>query len=165
MIVNSVLQDVPGIFEVYEKGIQFQKTVFHRHWFGFDKDLLLREITEGRHWKIMEDGEIACVFSVLYDDPIVWGVQEPSLYLHRIVTHPEFKGNAYVRDIVAWAKTYGKTQGKRFIRLDTFPDNEKLKNYYIRHGFRLCGIKQFDPGEKIPEHYRDGLSLFEIDIL
>ncbi|TDX00624.1 GNAT family N-acetyltransferase [Dinghuibacter silviterrae] len=163
--IRSTPADVDDILRVYDLGIQFQKTVFHRHWFGFDRDLLLREIGEGRHWKILCGDAIACVFSVLYDDPVVWnGDPAPSLYLHRIVTNPAFKGNGYVRDIILWAQAYGRDLGKKYVRLDTFPDNEKLKEYYISCGFRFCGFRYFDPEEVIPEHYRDGLSLFELEI-
>src|ERR1700744_2986724 len=127
----STREDIDAILLVYDRGIQFQKTVFHRHWLGFDRDLLVREIDEGRHWKIMEGPSIACVLSV---QPV----------------------------ITRWARAYGATHGQRFIRLDTFPDNDKLMNYYIRCGFRFCGFRRFTPEEAVPEHYRDGLSLFEI---
>jgi RimJ/RimL family protein N-acetyltransferase len=163
-ITLSTPDDTEAIFTVYHLGIEFQKTVFHRHWFGFDRDLLVREISEGRHWKITRGPDIACVFSLLFEDPVVWGPKEPSLYLHRIVTNPVFKGNAYVPEIIDWAKTYGRAQGKEYIRLDTFPDNEKLMNYYVHCGFRYCGIREFGPGEVIPKHYRDGVSLFEMAI-
>lgn len=159
---RSAPSDVEEIMNVYALGIQFQKTVFHRHWFGFDRDLLVREIGEGRHWKIMEGSSIACVLSLQYDDTLVWGPREPSLYLHRIVTNPHFKGRGYVPVIIGWARSYGAEYGFRFIRLDTFPDNEKLMSYYVQCGFRLCGFRYFSADEAVPEHYRDGLSLFEI---
>jgi RimJ/RimL family protein N-acetyltransferase len=164
-IAPSTPADIEEILQLCDLGIQFQKTVFHRHWFGFDRDLLVREIDEGRHWKVMEGDTIVCVYSVLYDDPVVWSEDPlPSIYLHRIVTHPAHKGNGYVRNIVDWAKIHGQEQGLQYIRLDTFPDNEKLKAYYVRCGFRFYGFRYFDAEEVIPEHYRDGLSLFEMDV-
>lgn len=159
---RSAPEDVEEILKVCDLGIQFQQTVFHRHWFGFDRDLLVREIGEGRHWKIMEGPAIACVFSVQFDDTLVWGPQEPSIYLHRIVTDPHFKGRGYVPLIIEWARSYGAANGFRFIRLDTFPDNTKLMDYYVQCGFRFCGFRHFAPEEVVPAHYRDGLSLFEI---
>jgi RimJ/RimL family protein N-acetyltransferase len=165
MVLPSNLPDVDEIFEVYRLGIEFQKTVFHRYWPGFDRNLLIKEIEEGRHWKIEDNNRIACVFSVQYEDPIVWEDGEPSLYLHRIVTNPAFKGNGYVKEIIEWSKDHGKSLGKKYVRLDTFSDNPRLIDYYVRCGFRLIGYKFFKPEAPIPEHYKDGLSLFEMTIV
>ena len=165
MVLPSTHPDVDEIFEVYRLGIEFQKAVFHRHWPGFDRNLLIKEIEEGRHWKIEDKGQIACVFSVQYEDPFVWEDGEPSLYLHRIVTNPAFKGNGYVKEIIGWAINHGRAINKKFVRLDTFSDNPRLIDYYVRCGFRLIGYKFFKPEASIPEHYRDGLSLFEITIV
>jgi|SRR6516165_11439138 RimJ/RimL family protein N-acetyltransferase len=165
-IINSRTADFERILDIYQMGIEYQKSVFHKSWLGFDKELLVREIEEKRHWKITNGEEIACVFSVLFEDPVVWGSEDTtsSIYLHRIVTNPFFRGNHYVLDIVNWAREYGRKNGMKFIRLDTFPDNQKLNQYYLDCGFRFCGLKQFGKAENIPEHYRDGLSLFEMPV-
>jgi RimJ/RimL family protein N-acetyltransferase len=166
VITNSVAGDADEILEVYRLGIEFQKAVFHRYWPGFDVDLLRREISEKRHWKIMLGDAIACVFSVLLEDELVWGrgLEEDSIYLHRIVTNPRFRGNHFVGEIVKWAKEYARQEKRKFIRLDTFPDNQKLNEYYSACGFRFAGLKHFGNHESIPEHYRDGLSLFEMSV-
>jgi ribosomal protein S18 acetylase RimI-like enzyme len=84
--------------------------------------------------------------------------------LHRIVTNPAFRGRGYVRHIVAWAETFGKARGKRFIRLDTSRDNQRLNAYYQECGFVFSGFKQFpdDSDPSVPRHYLGrGLSLYE----
>ncbi|MEJ0056548.1 MAG: hypothetical protein WDN75_13385 [Bacteroidota bacterium] len=45
--------------------------------------------------------------------------------------------NSLLKDIVAWAKQSGKAQGKKFIRMDTFGDNQKLIDYYVACGFNF----------------------------
>ena len=68
-IVPAETADVEKIFELYDQAIEFQKQVFDKHWLGFDAGLVDREIAEGRLWKIMEDGKIACIYSVAYERP------------------------------------------------------------------------------------------------
>jgi RimJ/RimL family protein N-acetyltransferase len=166
-IINSELMDLEVILSLYVKAIEFQKSIQSNHWHDFDAALLEREIREHRHWKIMEGKEIACIYSVAYQDPMIWGErdQHPSIYLHRIVTNPNFMGRRYVKEVVAWAMNYGKANGKSFIRLDTFGANKKLNDYYERCGFVFCGIKSFKSSDEVPRHYLDGeLSLLEIKI-
>jgi hypothetical protein len=100
-IVNATPHDVDVIFDLYDKAIEFQKTVFDKTWLGFDRELVDTEIAEGRLWKIVEDDRVACIFSVAYADPIIWGEHshESAMYIHRIVTNPEFRGRGYVRAI------------------------------------------------------------------
>ena len=70
--VNATPHDVDVIFDLYDKAIEFQKTVFDKTWLGFDRELVDTEIAEGRIWKIVEDDRVACIFSVAYADRIIW---------------------------------------------------------------------------------------------
>jgi GNAT superfamily N-acetyltransferase len=166
-ILNSTLNDLTAIFELYDAAIAHQKAVSHLHWLPFDPKMVLAEIEERRQWKIVIDGQIACVFATAYSDPAIWGEKdaEPSVYLHRIVTNPAFRGQNFVGAIVAWAKQHGQMLGKKFVRLDTWSDNLKLKEVYVRNGFAFIGIvRPADPGS-LPSHYSGiALALFEIAI-
>ncbi|HEY0029347.1 MAG TPA: hypothetical protein VGC65_01215 [Bacteroidia bacterium] len=93
-IAHSEIADLPDIFKLYDQAITFQKKVSDQHWLPFDPALVKREIEENRQWKIVIGGEIACIFCIAYSDPLIWGDRdkEPSIYLHRIVTNPAFRG-------------------------------------------------------------------------
>ena len=137
------------------------------HWLPFDRQLVAAEIAEGRQWKIIMDGEIACIFLVAYSDAAIWGEKdaEPSIYLHRIVTNPAFRGNNFVQKIVDWSKDHGKMRGKKYIRLDTWSDNPKLKDLYVQCGFQFLGIAVPSNPEALPSHYSTiTLSFFELEI-
>ncbi|MDR3714846.1 MAG: GNAT family N-acetyltransferase [Puia sp.] len=113
---------------------------------------------------------IVCFFSVAFADSLVWDERDadPSLYLHRIITNPAFRGRGYVKHIIAWAESFGAAAGKRYIRLDTHVDNQRLNAYYQECGFVFCGVKKFDGQEGnpgVPRHYLgSGLSLYEREI-
>ncbi len=167
-IITAEPADVKRIFELYDQAIEFQKQVFDKHWLGFDRELVDREIAESRLWKIVEDGEIACIYSVAYEDPIIWGEYSgrSAMYIHRIVTNPEYRGRGYARMITEWAKHHAREKSLRFVRMDTWGDNQKLIDYYQDCGFSFVGLMSPEESETLPRHYVGiSLSLFEIDLL
>ena len=113
-------------------------------WPEFDRDEVEREIEERRQWKMVIDNQIACIWSTTFDDPLIWEVQnaDPAVYIHRIATHPAFRGNNLVSKIVQWAVKYAKTYNKRFVRMDTVGRNEKLIGHYEKCGFSFWGAVQ-----------------------
>ncbi|MEO6001468.1 MAG: GNAT family N-acetyltransferase [Chitinophagaceae bacterium] len=165
IIVNSTINDINTIFELYEAGTTYQKSVSNKHWKGFERALVEKEIEENRQWKIIIDDQIACVFATAYNDPFIWlgKDKDPSIYIHRIVTNPLFRGNGFTKHIVEWAKQFAKENGEKFIRLDTGSGNDKLNNYYVSCGFKYLGIKEYPDTDNLPKHYIGGSSsLFEI---
>ena len=70
--LNSAIEDFDEIFRLYDLAIEFQKTKFDKSWMPFDREMIEREIEEKRHWKILIDEKIACIFSITFDDPLIW---------------------------------------------------------------------------------------------
>ena len=166
-IINSTPDDIETIFKLYDVAIAYQKIKFNKHWQGFDADLIENEVNEKRQYKILVDGVIACIFAVTFTDAAIWGEKdkEPSIYLHRIVTANAFRGNNFVKNIVEWAVAYGRKNDKKFIRMDTWGDNEKLIEHYQNCGFTFLGITNEMTAASLPKHYDSiRLSLFEIAI-
>jgi hypothetical protein len=165
--LNSEITDFDEIFRLYDLAIKFQKTKFDKSWLPFDRKLIEKEIAKKRHWKISINDEIACIFSITFDDKLIWKEKsnELSIYIHRIVTNPDFRGNKFVPKIVEWARVYTKTIGKKFIRMDTWGDNQKLIDYYVDCGFNFLGVTIPTKTADLPKHYEGiSLSLFEIEI-
>lgn len=166
-ILQSTLADIETIFGFYDLAVAFQKTKFNKHWLPFDREMVLREITMGRQFKIVDDGRIACVFVITYDDPHIWKAKnvDPAMYIHRIVTHPDFRGRSYVKAIIDWARQHCIENHLQYIRMDTWGDNESLKSYYTKCGFNFMGIIFPEPSMELPKHYDAiSLSLFEIKL-
>ena len=164
---TATASDFDTIFKLYDQAIEFQKTVFDKQWLGFDADLVNREIAEGRLRKIVEDGVVACIYSLAYEDPIIWGTESSlaAMYIHRIVTNPDFRGRGYVRAIVDWSREHAAENDLRYIRMDTWADNLKLKEYYVGCGFEWKGTVSPEDSPTMPAHYRGiQLGLFEMDL-
>jgi len=167
-IVNSTPQDMSIIFELFNKAIDYQKKNGFELWPQFSEQLIQTEVLEKRHWKILDGNKTACVFSVLHNDPVIWGHerdQEPSVYLHRIAINPLFKGKGMMKLIRQWAMEYGKQNNRKYVRMNTWGNNERLRNYYIDCGFNYIGQQYLQGTEGLPGHYGGSvLSLFQIDI-
>jgi len=165
-IKPSTIADFDTIFEFYDIAVAYQKTKFNKHWMGFDADLVLKEITETRQWKIVIDDQIACIFAITFEDKSIWKEKnsDKAVYFHRIVTHPAFKGQQFVKKIVDWGLAFAKDKKLDYLRLDTWGDNNELIDYYQQCGFDFLGVITPDYNG-LPKHY-DGitLSLFQIKI-
>lgn len=164
-ISNSNLNDLPTIFEFYDFAVQHQKKVGAQEWKGFDQDVVRREISDHRQYKVEIDGQVACVFMVTFSDPEIWleRSKDKAIYLHRIVTHPDFRGLGFIKHITDWAYNYSKNNTLDFIRMDTWADNPKLVNYYKSFGYKDAGTIQITADSGLPKHYEGvKLQLFEI---
>ncbi|HXU25724.1 MAG TPA: GNAT family N-acetyltransferase [Bacteroidia bacterium] len=159
--------DLEFILGLYRDAVKYQKEKGYNLWPEFEKSLIEKEIQGQSHYKITESGKIACVFSVLYNDPIIWEEKDkdPAIYLHRIATNPKFKGKGMMQLITNWAHEHAVQHQKNYIRMDTWGDNENLKNYYINFGFQHMGQVSLPENHELPSHYWGStLSLFEIKI-
>ena len=166
-IINSTNADIEMIFKFYDDAVAYQKTKFYKHWEGFSLQLVQTEINENRQFKIVMDDTIVCIFAITFNDPIIWGDKDkdPSIYIHRIVTNPSFRGNNFINLIIEWGLKYCNQNGKQFIRMDTWSDNQKLIDHYTKCGFKFLGLSHVILSDTLPQHYQGiQLSLFEIAV-
>ncbi|SIT03271.1 Acetyltransferase (GNAT) family protein [Zobellia uliginosa] len=165
-IQNCTKEDISKIFELYKLATDFQKIKFpENQWPVFEEALIRGEITENRQFKLLIDDQIACVWAITFSDPNIWEEDDNpvSIYIHRIATNPDFRGNDFVKIIVDWAVGFAKGQDKQFIRMDTCGNNQRLIDHYSRCGFDFLGIKKLKNTEGLPTHYHGAdVCLFEI---
>lgn len=165
-ILNSTIEDIPEIFRLYRLATEHQKKKFPTNiWPEFDKDMVKTEVNEKRQFKLMMNDEVACVWAITFSDPQIWEEDDnnESIYIHRIATNPDFRGNDFVNKIVTWARDYVVENDKKFIRMDTCGNNRALINHYKRSGFDFLGIKKINDSSDLPSHYHDAdVCYFEI---
>lgn len=168
IISNSTVDDIEEIFRLYKMATEHQKVTFPGNiWPEFSRELVITEVLEQRQFKLTIGSEIACVWAVTFSDPEIWEEKnaDPAIYIHRIATNPNYRGNNFVSKIVDWAKKFAARHGKHFIRLDTCGNNRKLIGHYRKSGFNFLGIKKLKNYEGLPEHYINAdVCFFEIEI-
>lgn len=167
-ISTSTSDDIPQIFRLYNDAIKYQAKIFPESvWSGFEEDMVRNEVIENRQFKLMIDDNIACVWAVKYSDPQIWEEKDntDSIYIHRIATNPDFRGNNFVSAIVDWAKVFAKKKHKKFIRMDTCGDNKRLIKHYTKSGFNYLGMKKLKDYSNLPSHYQEAeVCYFEIKV-
>lgn len=166
-IRKSLSSDIPAVFELYDFATAFQQKVGTNSWKGFEVSMVEKEILEERHFVIEDEGVISATFVLTFNDAVIWKEAdlEPSVYIHRIATHPGFRGRNYVQKIVDWCVDFAKAKGLKYVRLDTTSGNDTLNKYYIKCGFTYKGVSEIEWNETLPEHYKDGsFALFEIKV-
>lgn len=166
--MTCIPADVNDILSLYEsaRSLQTQKKMVI--WPFFEKSFLENEIAEQRQWKIVVDNLMACNWTITFEDKEIWEEKDQgdAIYIHRIVTHPTFRGNRYIDVIVQWAKQYGIKEGKRFVRLDTLRNNTRLIQHYTSAGFSFLGMPRLKNTSALPLHYQNepNCCLFEISL-
>ena len=167
-IQNSTPSDIEEIFRLYKMATDFQKGRSLAIWPVFERSLVETEIAENRQWKMVIDNKIACVWATTFSDPQIWEDRnaDPSVYIHRIATNPEFRGKNLVENIVESSKQYAKANEKRFIRMDTVGENTGLITHYTKCGFDFLGLFKLTNTDGLPSHYdKATVSLFQIDLI
>ncbi len=167
-IKNSDKEDIPEIFRLYRLATAYQtakKTVVI--WPEFESQLVETEVSENRQWKLLINGEIACVWVITFSDAQIWEERnaDAAVYIHRIATNPAFRGHNFVSLIVEWAIAYAKENAKDFVRLDTLGENTKLIAHYTQAGFRFLGMFDLKDTSDLPAHYQGvPACLFELKV-
>ena len=72
-IYNSQIEDIDSIFELYEIATNFQNKKSMVAWPKFKRELVQKEISENRQWKLIIDQQIACIWATTDSDPQIWG--------------------------------------------------------------------------------------------
>lgn len=160
-------KDIATILAMYETARNYMKSKNQVYWPYFPESSIRNEIKEKRLWCILIDGDIACIWTSTFSDPIIWEEKssDPSLYLHKIVTDSKHRGKSLVSAIVDWAKTHAIKNNKQYIRMDTVGNNQSLINHYKKHGFDFLGIAKLSTTRGLPDHYKDGdVCYFEIKL-
>jgi RimJ/RimL family protein N-acetyltransferase len=167
IILNCKIEDINKIFKLYKIATNFQKTKSAVPWPNFDRELIRKEIHENRQWKIIIDGEIACIWAITESDIQIWQERnkEPAIYIHRISTNPNFRGRNLVSEIAKWSKNYAIQKNKKFVRMDTVGENVGLINYYKKCGFDFLGLSILKDTSELPTHYNNAtVSLFQMSV-
>ncbi|WOC41161.1 GNAT family N-acetyltransferase [Polaribacter sp. HL-MS24] len=166
-IENSTQQDLAEIERLYTHARDLQAYLKRVVWPSFSRKMIVQELEEGKQFKLVVDGQIACVWAIAFSDPQIWKEKntDAAIYIHRIATNPIFRGNNFVQKIVNWAQEYVKDRNINYIRLDTVGENNGLIQHYQNCGFAFLGLFQLSETKGLPEHYYNAtVCLFEIAI-
>lgn len=166
-IRNSSPQDIEEIFRLYRIASAYMVDRCPVVWPEFDRTMVETEIVENRQWKMILEDEVACIWATAYRDPLIWEEKDvdPAVYIHRIATNPNFRGQFFVQKIVDWAIDHAKEKDIKYVRLDTVGNNPRLIKHYTEAGFEFLGFKKLKNPADLPAHYHElPVALFELKL-
>lgn len=161
---NTDLQDLEQIFGLFEHSIDYQEKNGYPVWRNYDRNAIVRDIESKSQYKVVADSAIALVFSVSYTDKIIWREmdQGSSVYLHRIVVNPAFKGRKLFARVLDWSIRHAKEKSLDTVRMDTWANNPVLISYYRGFGFSIVENFTTPDSPDLPKHNRNlALTLLE----
>lgn len=166
-ISNTTTNDWEEVTKLFKYALSLQGKDGYRVWDSIDEAALLSDIKNKYQYKIVQNDEIICIFSIQYQDPVIWRDREnnDSIYLHRIVTNAKYKGQKCFAKVLNWAKDHALRDNRNFVRMDTWADNPRIIDYYKSFGFQY--IEHFTTGDdlSLPKQHRNvELVLMELKI-
>ncbi|MDI9312918.1 MAG: GNAT family N-acetyltransferase [Limnohabitans sp.] len=157
IILNTVPDNLEFIYTLFEDAIKYIKKNNYIGWTTYDKSQLINDLENKNQFKILINDEIATVFSVCYDDPLIWREMEKgdAIYLHRIVVNSKFKGQKQFEKILNWAKNKATERKLNYIRMDTWAANSNIIEYYKSFGFTHIEDYTTPNTLNLPEQHRN----------
>jgi ribosomal protein S18 acetylase RimI-like enzyme len=167
-IHRSVGSSVPLFRDCWAAAVEYQKSAQLPLWPAYPEAMIDHEISAGLHYSaFLSDGRLAGFFSLILSDSLIWEKKEQgdAIYIHRMCVNPACRGNRLAAWVLTWAYGYASGCGRRFIRMDTWADNERILAHYAACGFQLVGKRRMGevPGLS-PHYYHVNLALFENEI-
>lgn len=105
----------------------------------------VREQIKAGQWHVLrENGRPVAALRLLWQDDDVWGLQSPdAAYVHGLVVAEQRRGAGIGEGLLRWAAGQTLARGRSLVRLDCGEDNDALRQYYARQGFRTVGRRDF----------------------
>ncbi|HTE33315.1 MAG TPA: GNAT family N-acetyltransferase [Chryseolinea sp.] len=161
------MKDLRQVYDFFEHSIAYQEKKGYPVWKNYDKHSIINDVENKNQYKVEVDTMTAIVFSVHYSDKIIWRDLDKgqSMYLHRVVVNPAFKGQRLFGRILDWAIEHSRQKQLNSIRMDTWADNPAIISYYKSFGFNFVENYTTPDTEQLPVHNRKlALTLLEYQL-
>ncbi|MFL5740202.1 MAG: GNAT family N-acetyltransferase [Flavisolibacter sp.] len=156
-IVNTTAEDWEMVVWLFEQALQLQGKKGYMVWSGIDLEALKGEMDKKLQYKIIKDQQVVCLFSARENDPLIWGERDrgDAVYLHRIVVHPDLKGQRLFEIVLDWAIQSARQHGFKYVRMDTWAENNKIIEYYKGFGFSVVENYRTNDAAELPLQNRN----------
>jgi GNAT superfamily N-acetyltransferase len=166
-IIKADLSDFTMVCWLFDEAIKFQKSNNYVGWEKYDIQFILKDIQEGNLFKLINEQQVVAIFSICFTDNLIWKELDnnKSLYVHRVITNPNFRGNNSFSYVLEWLVNYAKSKSLNAIRMDTWFDNPRLIQLYKTYGFVQIRDYVTENSDALPIQHRNlHVSLLELII-
>jgi ribosomal protein S18 acetylase RimI-like enzyme len=158
VIRRAVQSDVPTMVGLRREAEQW--LVKHRieqwttKWVEIGTEKIQRATRQRRAWVIEIGGAVGATVTLGGPDEDLWHIEDgPALYLYKLIVARRHAGLGIGAAVLDWATDRASRLGYPWLRLDVWPSNPVLMDYYRRHRFEYVRT------EHVPE--RDTGALFQ----
>lgn len=156
-IERAILPDFDDIYLILRQGAVFLQECGVEQWTnGYpQKEVIMRDITNGYCHKVLECGKIIAAFSMIFgEEPtykkIIGGswLTEGNNYctIHRIGVSDGNRGRGVASFIYSFVDEMCMKNAVASVRIDTHKDNMPQLRAFEKNGFKYCGIIFTDDG-------------------
>ncbi len=98
-------------------------------------------VAQGALWVATISDEPLGMVAVWWSDPAgYWPKADLAAYLHDLMMSPTLRGERMGERLLAWAESFVRGRGRRWLRLDCDAANDRLRRYYEEAGYEHVGI-------------------------
>ena len=156
MVRNALLADLDAVMALLEGARAWHREQGLPVWSGFDRRELAADIA--RRCVFLAD---ACATVTLVEEDLVWPTAAAALYVHRLASARRGMG----AQLLTWAGRLALERRKSCLRLETWAENRRMRDYYERHGFRHVTDRFYPADAAVPQDYRGTWkSLYQRDL-
>ncbi len=155
LIMPCTPDDLPVARAAYATGRGTQRVQRSAVWPLFTDTAIMHEIETGALFKVLDGSTAAGVFSMISEDPLIWGADERGahFYLHRIARASTSGPRGLLDVILGWARQRCRDEGRDGLRMDTWAESSALIAYYATKGFQFVGTRQLPADPRLAPHY------------
>lgn len=154
---NNVNEAISVMREVAEWGRNKGFRVWLDEWLTPEE--LITEEAQPQNFCIGKvNGKIACAFILQTSDIAYWGSRpsDEAVYLHKLCVKPEFAHKEMTKSVVEAIRNECRDKGVKYIRLDTGLDEKVVRKIYLRAGFKIVDIIDYNNG--------NSMALYEMEV-
>ncbi len=154
---NKVHEAIAVMKEVAEWGRNKGFKVWLDEWLT-PEELITEEAKPQNFCVGKVNGQIACAFILQNSNAAYWGNRPPdeAVYLHKLCVRREFAHREMTKSIVEAIRAECRKNGVAYIRLDTGLDEKIVRKIYLRTGFKIVDIIDYNNG--------NSLALYEMEV-
>ena len=122
------------------------------------EELITKEAQPENFYIGKVDGKTACAFILQDSDVEYWGNRpvNEAVYLHKLCICREFANKNMTKSVVEAIRNDCRNKGIKYIRLDTALDEKVVRKIYLKAGFKIVDIIDYDNG--------NSMALYEMDV-
>lgn len=113
-------------------------TQWTEKWVDVANDKAERAVRQQQAWVVTADDETAATITLGGPDEDLWRPEDgPALYMYKLIVARANAGDRLGEDLMIWAADFAARYGYPCLRLDCWPANQGLVQYYKQRGWTL----------------------------